>query len=421
MRKRVGIVTTWFERGAAYVSRQYRQALQTRHDVFIYARGGERHPNSRESGDKAVTVAKEGVVPVSASMDLDDFKAWIEGNRLDVVVFNEQHWWEPVLLCNRLGITTGAYVVEYTEQTVPFYACFDFLVCNTRQHFDAFNWHPHALYVPWGTDLNLFATQRWAPVRPEWLTFFHSGGMNPRRKGSDLVLEAFSRLHGPARLVLHAQVKLDEALPEAAVRVRELTASGRVTVMEETVPDRAALYRLGDVCVYPSRFDGLGLTVAEALASGLPVIATDGPPLNEFIDADNGKLVAVARRVPHPARSCWPQCVVDATHLAQQMQGYVDDLARVGEMRRAARRYAETHLDWTRNAQALPDFIGSFVRRSETARTHIVGQVQSFERQRARESIRFWLSYHAPRLVKAARAVWRATLRSTRDSGNPVT
>ena len=35
----IGIVTTWFERGAAYVSRQYRDALAGQHTVFIFARG----------------------------------------------------------------------------------------------------------------------------------------------------------------------------------------------------------------------------------------------------------------------------------------------------------------------------------------------------------------------------------------------
>ena len=37
----VGIVTTWFERGAAYVSKAYMQTLSSQHNVFIYARGGE--------------------------------------------------------------------------------------------------------------------------------------------------------------------------------------------------------------------------------------------------------------------------------------------------------------------------------------------------------------------------------------------
>jgi glycosyltransferase involved in cell wall biosynthesis len=421
MRRRVGIVSTWSERGAAYVSRQYRQALQTHHDVFIYARGDGPHPtSSAPADDPRVTRAKEGIVPLSASMDLDDFKAWILRNRIGVALFNEQHWWEPVLLCDRLGITTGAYVVEYREQTVPFYACYDFLVCNTRQHFDTFNWHPGALYVPWGTDLDQFAPKQWTAVRPGWLTFFHSGGMNPRRKGSDLVVEAFSRVRGPARLVLHTQVGLDEALPDAVTRVRELVESGRLTLIEETVADRAALYRLGDVCVYPSRFDGLGLTVAEALASGQPVIATNCPPMNEFIDGSSGKLVDVARRVPHLARSCWPQCVVDEHDLTRQMQSYVDDLGRVEELRRAARRYAEKHLDWTRNALALPDFIGSVQRRSTKEQSAAIEQVRAFERRRAAESVRFWLSYYAPRLVKAARTVWRASHRSAASSGTPA-
>lgn len=40
----IGIVTTWFERGAAYVSRQFEQVLEKDgHNVFILARGGEKY------------------------------------------------------------------------------------------------------------------------------------------------------------------------------------------------------------------------------------------------------------------------------------------------------------------------------------------------------------------------------------------
>ena len=40
----IGIVTTWFERGAAYVSKQYKDSLEEcGHKVFIYSRGGEKH------------------------------------------------------------------------------------------------------------------------------------------------------------------------------------------------------------------------------------------------------------------------------------------------------------------------------------------------------------------------------------------
>lgn len=40
---RIGIITTWFERGAAYVSRQFMELLQQTDEVFIYARGGEKY------------------------------------------------------------------------------------------------------------------------------------------------------------------------------------------------------------------------------------------------------------------------------------------------------------------------------------------------------------------------------------------
>ena len=39
----IGIVTTWLERGASYVSRQYYEVLSKFHNVYIYARGGEKY------------------------------------------------------------------------------------------------------------------------------------------------------------------------------------------------------------------------------------------------------------------------------------------------------------------------------------------------------------------------------------------
>jgi hypothetical protein len=39
--RRIGIVTTWLDRGGGYVARQYRSALNSVHNVFVYARGGD--------------------------------------------------------------------------------------------------------------------------------------------------------------------------------------------------------------------------------------------------------------------------------------------------------------------------------------------------------------------------------------------
>ncbi len=47
-----------------------------------------------------------------------------------------------------------------------------------------------------------------------------------------------------------------------------------------------------DVCLTPSRWEGLGVPLFEATALGLPIITNDAPPMNEIVtDGRNGLLV----------------------------------------------------------------------------------------------------------------------------------
>ena len=49
--------------------------------------------------------------------------------------------------------------------------------------------------------------------------------------------------------------------------------------------DTINLYADADAVVVPGKFDGVGLTLLEAMASGCIVLATDAPPYNEFLAA----------------------------------------------------------------------------------------------------------------------------------------
>ncbi len=60
--------------------------------------------------------------------------------------------------------------------------------------------------------------------------------------------------------------------------------------------DKPSLYRLADVFVYPSNYEGFGLPVIEAMASGTPVVARDIPVMRE-ITGDAAYLVDDARRM----------------------------------------------------------------------------------------------------------------------------
>jgi 1,2-diacylglycerol 3-alpha-glucosyltransferase len=320
----IGIVTTWFERGAAYVSRQYKEVLEPTHNVLIYARGGEATAKGDPNWDGPyVTWGKEMPDHLLAVIDLNDFKRWLLKNKIEVVIFNEQTSWPPIFLCNKLGIITGAYVDYYTAETVPFFACYDFLVCNTKRHYSVFDWHPHCWYIPWGTDLNIFKPSIAPETGNHAVRFFHSSGMSPFRKGTDLLLQAFTTLDGNAHLIVHGQNPLKQKLPELASTIDALEQAGRLTSIEKTV-SAPGLYHLGDVYVYPSRLEGIGLTMAEALACGLPVIATDHPPMNEFVyPPENGRLVAVDELTPRSDGYYWPQSFVNVDSLRQAMQSYI--------------------------------------------------------------------------------------------------
>jgi len=404
---RIGIVTTWFERGAAYVSRQYRRQLERQHEVFIYARGGERQAiHDPKWDDRNVTWGKASVVPAVMAVDLTDFRRWIEDKGIEMVFFNEQRWWDPILLCSELGVIAGAYIDYYTRSTVPLFGCYDFVVCNTRRHYSVFASHPQSIFIPWGADLDAFHPESLEPVTTGKVTFFHSAGMNPFRKGTDFVLKAFSRLGPSARLVIHTQIGT-EGIEECAPLVEHLVREDRLTIRHETV-GAPGLYHLGDVYVYPSRLDGIGLTVPEALACGLPAIVPDEPPMNEFLDTTSGAVVPVQSRMEREDGYYWPMCMVDVDQLAARMELFITSKDHLGAAKRAARAYAERHLDWMVNSQELPDRLSEMKLLPLSQKSEAFKLARAFERERARESARYWISYHFPGAAQVARRAYRA-------------
>jgi 1,2-diacylglycerol 3-alpha-glucosyltransferase len=285
---RIGIVTTWFERGAAYVSRMYMKTLSENNEVFIYARGGEEYAIGDPIWDtENVTWGKLVDNPSPTPVNWQDFHRWVNSNQLEIIIFNEQQEWDVILRCAWLlpKIRIGAYIDYYTSTTIPFFKLYDFLICNTKRHYQVFKSHPQSIYIPWGTDIELFRPLKKA-MNAKDVVFFHSCGMNHVRKGTNLLVEAFELVNGAASLIIHSQI----VIPDRKLRERILQ-NPRIQLIEQTI-GAPGLYTRGDVYVYPTRLEGIGLTIAEALSSGLPVITTDEAPMNEFVlHGINGRLV----------------------------------------------------------------------------------------------------------------------------------
>lgn len=366
----IGIVTTWYERGAAYVSRAYMAALQNQgNKVYIYARGGDFYARGNSVWDlENVTYSKE-YKPLNKKyqiltgfdelyVDMVHFEKWLQNHNIDVVIFNEEHGFNTVKRVKNLGYIVGAYIDYYTAETIKNFSVYDFLLCNTQRHYSVFCNHPNCWYIPWGTDLKLFKAERGNQniQKDSHLVFFHSagfGGIN-NRKGTDLVLKAFQKVKGAVKLIIHSQVPVMKYGKEASELIKH---DNRIIFIEKTVP-APGLYHLGDVFVYPSRLEGIGLCIPEALACGLPVITTDNAPMNEFVkDNENGLLVKVKEIRKREDGYYWPEKIADIDDLANKMQTYANDRNLLMQHKRQSRESAEKCLDWLKNAKQLSEKI----------------------------------------------------------------
>jgi glycosyltransferase involved in cell wall biosynthesis len=66
--------------------------------------------------------------------------------------------------------------------------------------------------------------------------------------------------------------------------VTQLAQSDQRVIYRERVPNLADIMRACDIFLFPTHLEGFGLVVAEALASGLPVVTTQAKGVSEVVD-----------------------------------------------------------------------------------------------------------------------------------------
>jgi glycosyltransferase involved in cell wall biosynthesis/SAM-dependent methyltransferase len=149
------------------------------------------------------------------------------------------------------------------------------------------------------------------------VTFLVNAGLGGwhNRRGVDIALRAFAVVRqkiADACLVVKTIKPLARYVPSNFVDVPGLE------VIEGMVSRAAlrALHERADAVLYPSRWEGLGLSLLEALHAGVPVMATDGWPMNEFVEHGHNGLLVPARRVGTvrlaPHWECAPEALADA-------------------------------------------------------------------------------------------------------------
>jgi len=193
--------------------------------------------------------------------------------------------------------------------------------------------------VPNGVDTSRFRPEgRPYPLATTKSTKFLFVGGLIERKGVDALLESYlSEFSAADDVCLVIKPFGSDTVYRTSTLEREIrqAASGSGADIEIvdgdlSFDDMAALYRSCDALVHPYRGEGFGLPIAEAMASGLPVIVSDGGACLDFCDERNAWLVG-AREVPIASGEWVPTSVgtwwlePDRGDIASSMRAVAED------------------------------------------------------------------------------------------------
>lgn len=196
--------------------------------------------------------------------------------------------------------------------------------------------------LPHGVDSARFQFKEHRDFKPEQPHLLFVGPLE-RSKSIDTLIVAVRRLHERGNPV---QV---DVVGEGPERARLVAHAKTLGVLEHVnflgfVPEDALirLYQESHIFVFPSVKEGFGLVVLEAMASGLPVVASDIPPLRDIL-SDVGALV--------PPRN--PVAIADTVDYL------LGNPKRLLEMSRKGRKRVEEQYTWDRVVSKLETLYAS--------------------------------------------------------------
>jgi glycosyltransferase involved in cell wall biosynthesis len=179
-----------------------------------------------------------------------------------------------------------------------------------------------------GTD-----TERFRPMdRPKETDLIFVGRTEDRKKGIRYLLHALARTPGQIKLKIVDGRTPDDGL--VTQTIRELGIEHRVVLLRRmlTVEELVSEYSSARIAVVPSYFEGFGFPASEAMACGLPVIATAAGALPEVVGSSGEAGLLVPYR--------------DIDALAKGITEVALEPDRAEAMGRAARRRIERVFRW---------------------------------------------------------------------------
>lgn len=170
------------------------------------------------------------------------------------------------------------------------------------------------------------------------------GRLHPQ-KGQACLIEAFNLVYknnNRLRLIIVGKGCLEDELKD---KVRKLNLEKEIAFLRDR-KDISEILLFSDIFVFPSFYEGFGIALIEAMASGLPVIASNIDVLKELIDNNiNGILIEKG----------------DHRKLAETISGLIDNIELRHYLGRNAREKAIKLSDPIRYTKKLEDIYKALV------------------------------------------------------------
>jgi len=324
----------------------------------VFSRGNPWLTPFRWHGDRII----EG--PESMDIDTPVFWDWVEDFKPDVLLFQDQNIYgktdmkEETAKLRAKGIKLINYPDWFLSGMIEkMEGLYDLNLAHTERNS---RWLQEAgiknsVFIRWGVILDNF---KFIPRKVSGKVKFYTNiGYGSRRKGYQFIPAAIEKMKGGLLRRIFAPRRRDFIFSASAQEeAREMINPKFIKYFEKnpsckfsfnTADNKAGgLFHTGDVYVYPTWQEGVGLTITEAMASGMPIITTDYPTMNEWLDDRvEGRLIKV-KKLKKGRMTAFTKAIADTSHLAEILEDYINNPSQIEEQSRNARAKIEKSYNW---------------------------------------------------------------------------